>query len=154
MACQAGKIIMTKTKKRKCDHANTYGMEMKNTYYWKMTQPRHPTRETIWEIDETKWKHTYSNLLHPRHRTRDSMWETKEETCKQTRCKVTHPKTSTKRHHAGDKCKMSRNESIVEQNDPAKGDKQRNNAEPLQNDPATATASSEKSGQGIQPSSH
>lgn len=40
-------------------------------------------------------------------------------------------KTSTKRHHAGDKCKMSRNESIVEQNDPAKGDKQRNNAEPI-----------------------
>lgn len=53
MARQAGKIIMTKTKKTKCNHANRYGMEIKNTY-WKMTQPRHPTRETIWEIDERK----------------------------------------------------------------------------------------------------
>ena len=72
-----------------------------------MTQPRHPTRDTIWEIDERKRKHAYWKLLQPGHPTRDTMWETKEETCKRTCCKVIqprHPRRDTMRETNVKKC--------------------------------------------------
>ena len=98
LARTSSRQFITKTRKTKYNHANAYVKEM---------------NKHISQNDTT------------RHRTRDTMWETNEETCKQQADPVQNhsAKKSTKRHHAGDKCKRMHSDLL--ENDPSQCAQQR-----------------------------
>ncbi len=114
-----------------------------------MTQPKHPTKNTICEINERKWKHAYCKIVRPRHPGRDTTRKSKH-----THCKIICPRHPARNSTQWKKCKCqkwkhtrrNRSGQSIQQKTPSGRHMKRNNVDPVQNHPANASNSKDHVG--------